>query len=79
MCGSDLFDEHVQCRWWMGYDHTNNKSTLVQDGLEQAITWANVDPDLRHHMASLTHNELNCPLLHSPWVHAAEIWNTSNR
>ena len=25
---------------------------------EQAITWANVDPDLCHHMASLGHNEL---------------------
>ena len=25
---------------------------------QQAITWANVDPDLWHHMASLGHNEL---------------------
>ena len=25
---------------------------------QQVITWANVDPDLRHHMASLGHNEL---------------------
>ena len=25
---------------------------------QQAITWANVDPDLCHHMASLGHNEL---------------------
>ena len=24
----------------------------------QAITWANVDPDLCHHMASSSHNEL---------------------
>ena len=26
---------------------------------QQATTWANVDPDLCHHMASLGHNELN--------------------
>ena len=25
----------------------------------QAITWANVDPDLCHHMASLSHNDLS--------------------
>ena len=24
----------------------------------QAITWANVDPDLCHHMVSLNHNKL---------------------
>ena len=24
----------------------------------QAITWANVDPDICHHMESLGHNEL---------------------
>ena len=28
------------------------------DWTEQAITWANVDPDLCRHMASLGHNEL---------------------
>ena len=26
---------------------------------KQAITWANVDPDLCHHMASPSQNELN--------------------
>ena len=26
---------------------------------KHAITWANVDPDLCHYMASLDHNELN--------------------
>ena len=26
---------------------------------QQAITWADVDPDLYHFMASLSHNELN--------------------
>ena len=25
---------------------------------QQAITWANVDPDLCHHMAALNHNAL---------------------
>ena len=27
----------------------------------KAITWANVDPDLCHHMVTLCHNELNMP------------------
>ena len=27
--------------------------------MQQAITWADVDPDLCHHMASLGNNELN--------------------
>ena len=30
---------------------------LMPSGNKQAITWANVDPDLCHHMASLGHNE----------------------
>ena len=34
------------CRLWLG---------AVR---QQAITWANVDPDLCHHMASLSHNEI---------------------
>ena len=33
-------------RWWLGAIR------------QQAITWANVDPDLCHHMASLSQNEL---------------------
>ena len=41
---------------------TNEKSTLVREWLgavtQQAITLANVDPDLCRHMASLSHNEL---------------------
>ena len=28
------------------------------DEWQEAITWANVDPDLYRHMASLGHNEL---------------------
>ena len=27
--------------------------------LQQTITWANVDPDLCRHIASLDHNKLN--------------------
>ena len=46
----------------MSLDLTDDKSTLVQEWLgavrQQAITWANVDPDLCRHMASLGHNEL---------------------
>ena len=34
------------CRWWLG---------AVR---QQAITWANVDPVLCRHMASIGHNEL---------------------
>ena len=36
-------------------DFTDDQSTLV---LVIAITWANVDPDLFRHIASLGHNEL---------------------
>ena len=47
---------------WMSRDLSEDKSTLVQVrawcGHQQAITWANVDPDLCRHMASLGHNEL---------------------
>ena len=39
---------------WMSLDFTDDQSTLVQ---VIAITWANVDPDLCRHMASLIHNE----------------------
>ena len=44
----------------MSSDLTDDKSTLVQFGAvrQQAITWANVDPDPCRHMASLGHNEL---------------------
>ena len=38
---------------WVSLDFTDDQSTLVQ-----VITWANVDPDLCRHMASLSHNEL---------------------
>ena len=47
---------------WMLLDLTDDKSTLVQVMAwwhqAKAITWANVDPDLCRHMASLGHNEL---------------------
>ena len=37
--------------WWQ----VNIDSDAVR---QQAITWSNVDPVLRRHMASLGHNEL---------------------
>ena len=47
---------------WISMDCSDGKSTLVQVMAwavrQQAITWANVDPDLCCHMASLGHNEL---------------------
>ena len=46
----------------MSLDLMDDKSTLVRVMLgvirQQAITWADVDPDLSGHMASLGHNEL---------------------
>ena len=39
---------------WMPLDLTDDKSTLVQVmAWQQAITWANVDPDLCRQMTSL--------------------------
>ena len=47
----------------MPQDTFDDMSTLVQVIAlclqQQAITWANVDPDLSRHMASLGHRELN--------------------
>ena len=38
---------------------TDDLSTLVQVMVRRRqVTWADVDPDLSHHMASLGHNEL---------------------
>ena len=34
--------------------------------MQQAITWANVDPDLCRHLASLGHNELSHAFSSSP-------------
>ena len=46
---------------WMSLDLTDDQSTSVQVMAvrQQAITWANVDPDLCRHMASLGPNGLN--------------------
>ena len=48
---------------WMSLDFTDDQSTLVQVMAwavrQQAITWANVDPDLCCHMASLGPSELS--------------------
>ena len=58
--GSDISYE-IALRW-MPQDLTDDESTLVQgmawchQAMQQAITWANVDPDLCYHMASLGHN-----------------------
>ena len=47
---------------WMSLDFTDDQPILVQVMAwclrQQAISWANVDPHLCHHMVSLAHNEL---------------------
>ena len=46
---------------WISLYLTDDKSTLVQVMIgalrQQAIIWANVDPDLSRHVVSLSHNE----------------------
>ena len=46
----------------MSLDLTDDKSAMVQGMVwcrqEKSIAWANVDPDLCRHMASLGHSEL---------------------
>ena len=37
--------------WWQGNIASDNAVG------QQAITWANIGPDLCHHLASLGHNE----------------------
>ena len=49
---------------WTPQDFTDDESTLVQVmgwcRVHQAITWANDDPDLSHHIASICHkNDIN--------------------
>ena len=53
----------------MPQNSIDDKSTLVQVRVgairQQAITWANVDPNLCHHMAwlglnELIHNKVSC-------------------
>ena len=41
--------------WWVNIFSGNIRLGALR---QQAITWANVDPDLCRHMASLVHNEL---------------------
>ena len=50
----------------MSLELTNDKSTLVQvmAWWQQAIAWANVEPDLYRRMASLGYNGLNQVILH---------------
>ena len=47
---------------WMSLELTYDESTLLRSKFgairQQAITWTNVDPDLRRHKASLHYNEL---------------------
>ena len=44
---------------WLSLDLVDNKPTvvMVMAWCQQAIIWANVDPELGHHMALPGHNE----------------------
>ena len=46
-------------RWPSGKCHKISLMISQHFFRNQAITWANVNPDLWHHMMSLSHNELN--------------------
>ena len=45
---------------WMPPNTFDDKATMVQISVfrQQAITWANVDPDMCHRMVSLGHDRL---------------------
>ena len=66
---------------WLPYNTFDDKSTLVEVMAwchkQQAITGANVDPDLHHHMASLSHNELRSPVLPVPSMNPVHIPQSS--
>ena len=57
-----IFRSYDNALRWMSWDLSEDKSALGQEMAwchqvsQQAITWANVDPDLCRHMASLGHN-----------------------
>ena len=64
---------------WISLDFTDDQSTLVQQvniaWRHQAITWANVDPDLCCHMVSLGHNELNLTNCHTSNISGTLVGN----
>ena len=65
---NSLGHERCGANWWYPID---GKSTLVLKVAwclqHQAIIWANADPDLCHHMASLCHIELRA-VVTSDWA-----------
>ena len=67
---------------WMPQNLTNEKSTLVQvmSWCHQAITWANIDPDLCCHMASLGYKELIChSITHLPTCTHSDVLSLSGQ
>ena len=59
---------------WMPKDFTDDKSTLVE-----VITWANVDPVLYLHMASLGHNELIASILPMKFSKGFPWWKNNKK
>ena len=67
----------------MPQDHTDEKTALVRelaDAIirEQVITWANVDPDLCRHMATLGRNVLMEVIVYKTDCRRNIIWNKVN-
>ena len=49
---------------WSTFDESTLMQVMALGAVrQQAITWANVDPDICHHMPSLHHKELNHTIL----------------
>ena len=59
-----LMRNQHQFRWWLGATR------------QQAITWANVDPDLYRHMASQGHYELNSVTLGPNFIYLSHSGKT---
>ena len=63
-----------ECHWSLPVISKHWFREWVSAVRQQAITWANVDPDLCHHMVSLGHNEfLSWILLFSIWIPVWQI------
>ena len=64
----------------MSLDVTDDQSTLVVAWRHRAITWANVNPDLRRHMVSLGHNELMSRwYMHFNWANECDMNNMQEK
>ena len=74
--GTEEGKTHYLNQWWPSKVTQSDTHIYIYAVRQQAITWANDDPDLWHHMASLGHNELMLevkPSILTQWLSLATL------